>query len=63
MTLRDVNSPTDLRQVAIDDLPPIAQEIRELLVDTCSKNAGHSCYEELMQIRPQLYVPLSSSFL
>src|SRR5687768_12102050 len=41
MSLKDINSPADLKQIPIDDLPPIAHEIRELLIDTCSKNGGH----------------------
>ena len=40
-TLKDINSPADLRHCSIEELNGIAQEIRELLIDTCSKNGGH----------------------
>jgi 1-deoxy-D-xylulose-5-phosphate synthase len=36
-----VNSPTDLKALKIDDLPILAAEIRELIIDVCSKNGGH----------------------
>lgn len=41
MTLKDINSPADLKQCSTEELTDIAQEIRELLIDTCSKNGGH----------------------
>ncbi len=41
ITLKDINSPTDLKQCSMDEMRDIAQEIRELLIDTCSKNGGH----------------------
>ncbi len=41
MTLKDINSPKDLRQCSIEELNGIAQEIRELLITTCSANGGH----------------------
>lgn len=41
VTLKDVNSPQDLRQASVEDLNGIAAEIRHLLIDTCSKNGGH----------------------
>lgn len=41
LSLKDINSPADLKQVPMEDLPAIAQEIRELLISTCSANGGH----------------------
>ena len=41
MGLKDINSPADLKLVSMEDLPAIAQEIRELLISTCSANGGH----------------------
>ncbi len=41
MTLKDINSPLDLRQCGTEELQVIAQEIRELLIKTCSANGGH----------------------
>lgn len=40
-TLKDVNSPADLKHCSTQEMESIAQEIRELLIDTCSKNGGH----------------------
>jgi 1-deoxy-D-xylulose-5-phosphate synthase len=40
-TLKDINSPADLKHCSTEELTDIAQEIRELLIDTCSKNGGH----------------------
>jgi 1-deoxy-D-xylulose-5-phosphate synthase len=36
-----VNSPSDLKILKLDDLPILAAEIRELIIDVCSKNGGH----------------------
>lgn len=41
ITLNQINSPADLKQATMEDLPLIAQEVRELLIDTCAKNGGH----------------------
>ena len=41
VSLKDINSPADIKHASMDDLRDIAQEIRELLIDTCSKNGGH----------------------
>ncbi len=41
LSLKDINSPADLKQVPLEELPAIAQEIRELLISTCSANGGH----------------------
>lgn len=40
-SLKDINSPQDLRQCTNEELESIAQEIRHLLIETCSKNGGH----------------------
>lgn len=39
--LSTVNSPTDLKKLKIDDLPGLAGEIRELILDVVSANGGH----------------------
>lgn len=39
--LNKINSPEDLRQLDIKDLPHLAEEIRELIIDVVSKNGGH----------------------
>ena len=36
-----INSPTDLRRLKEDDLPDLAQEIREFLIDNVSRTGGH----------------------
>ncbi|HBC45963.1 MAG TPA: 1-deoxy-D-xylulose-5-phosphate synthase, partial [candidate division Zixibacteria bacterium] len=36
-----VNSPSDLKILKLDDLPILAAEIRELIIDVCAKNGGH----------------------
>lgn len=36
-----VNSPEDLKKLKVDDLPPLAEEIREIMIDVCSRNGGH----------------------
>lgn len=41
ITLKDINSPADLRNASTEDLNNIAEEIRQFLIDTCSKNGGH----------------------
>jgi 1-deoxy-D-xylulose-5-phosphate synthase len=41
-TLLDrINSPDDLRKFQLTDLPRIAAEMRELIIDSVSKNGGH----------------------
>ncbi len=39
--LEGIRSPADLRQISLDSLPEVASEVRELLLETCSKNGGH----------------------
>lgn len=39
--LKDIDSPSDLKQCSVDELKDIAQEIRDLLISTCSANGGH----------------------
>ncbi len=39
--LHGIYSPDDLKQVRIEDLPKIAQEIRESIIEACAKNGGH----------------------
>ena len=39
--LDKINSPSDLRSLGADDIPRLADEIREFLVDTVCKNGGH----------------------
>ncbi len=37
----DINSPADLKRVKREDLPKVAKEIRELLLQSISKTGGH----------------------
>ena len=39
--LDKIKSPADVKNLNEDDLPLLAQEIREVLVDTVSQNGGH----------------------
>lgn len=39
--LEKINSPDDLRQLSIKELPLLADEIRQLIIDTVSKTGGH----------------------
>lgn len=39
--LEKVNSPKDIKKLNIEELNNLCQEIRELMVDTVSKNGGH----------------------
>lgn len=39
--LDKIKSPSDVKNLNEDDLPLLAQEIREVLVDTVSQNGGH----------------------
>lgn len=36
-----VKCPADLRKIAVEDLPRLAQEYRDYLIEVCSKNGGH----------------------
>ncbi|MDE6754300.1 MAG: 1-deoxy-D-xylulose-5-phosphate synthase [Muribaculaceae bacterium] len=39
--LTTINSPADLRQLSVDQLPQLCSEIREFLIENLSKNPGH----------------------
>jgi 1-deoxy-D-xylulose-5-phosphate synthase len=41
MILETINSPTDLRQLREEELPKLADELRETIVHTVSKTGGH----------------------
>ncbi len=41
MYLEEINSPADLRELSPKELETLAQEIRELIIDTVSRNGGH----------------------
>lgn len=39
--LQQINSPADIKQLSPSDLPKLAGEIRQLIIETCAKNGGH----------------------
>ena len=39
--LYKVNSPADLKQLSIDELPQYCRELRQYIIEECSKNPGH----------------------
>ena len=39
--LEKINSPEDLKKMSKNDLPLLASEIREIIIDVVSKNGGH----------------------
>ena len=39
--LEKINSPNDLKKIARKDLPILASELREVIIDVVSKNGGH----------------------
>ncbi len=41
MILEQINDPSDLRKLSVDDLSILAREIRELIIDVVSRNGGH----------------------
>jgi 1-deoxy-D-xylulose-5-phosphate synthase len=41
MLLDSINSPRDLKQINKTDLPPLAEELRQRIIDTVSKTGGH----------------------
>lgn len=41
MFLEKIDSPTDLRQISEQDLPALAEEIRQVIIETVAKNGGH----------------------
>jgi 1-deoxy-D-xylulose-5-phosphate synthase len=40
--LPEINSPADLRQLRVDDLQEVADEVRQFIIDTCSRIGGHT---------------------
>lgn len=39
--LDKIDSPSDLRKLRLEELPTLAAEMRDLIIDTVSKNSGH----------------------
>jgi 1-deoxy-D-xylulose-5-phosphate synthase len=40
--LSEINSPADLRQLRVVDLQEVADEVRQFIIDTCSRVGGHT---------------------
>ena len=40
--LSEINSPADLRQLKVEDLQEVADEVRQFIIDTCSRIGGHT---------------------
>src|SRR4051794_13740078 len=40
--LSEINSPADLRQLRIEDLQEVADEVRQFILETCSRVGGHT---------------------
>ncbi len=40
--LSEINSPADLRQLRVADLQEVADEVRQFIIDTCSRVGGHT---------------------
>lgn len=40
--ISEINSPADLRQLRVEDLQEVADEIRAFIIDTCSRIGGHT---------------------
>ena len=40
--LSEINSPADLRQLRVEDLQEVADEVRSFIIDTCSRVGGHT---------------------
>lgn len=40
--LSEINSPSDLRQLKVEDLQEVADEVRQFIIDTCSRVGGHT---------------------
>ncbi len=40
--ISEINSPADLRQLKVDDLQEVADEIRAFIIETCSRIGGHT---------------------
>ena len=41
MLLRDIKTPTELRKLPVDQLQPIADQLRDYIIDTLSSHPGH----------------------
>ena len=39
--LPNINSPTDVKALAAEELPALAQEIRERIIQVTARNGGH----------------------
>ena len=39
--LHQINGPEDLRQLSASDMPEVAAELRQLIIETCAANGGH----------------------
>lgn len=40
--ISEINSPSDLRQLRVEDLQEVADEIRAFIIETCSRIGGHT---------------------
>jgi 1-deoxy-D-xylulose-5-phosphate synthase len=40
--LSEINSPSDLRQLKVEDLQEVADEVRQFIIETCSRVGGHT---------------------
>ena len=40
--LSEINSPADLRQLRVEDLQEVADEVRQFMLETCSRVGGHT---------------------
>lgn len=40
--LSEINSPADLRQLRVEDLQEVADEVRAFIIETCSRVGGHT---------------------
>jgi len=40
--LSEINSPADLRQLRVEDLQEVADEVRQYIIDTCAQIGGHT---------------------
>ena len=40
--ISEINSPADLRQLRVEDLQELADEVRQFIIDTCSLIGGHT---------------------
>src|SRR5687768_1665613 len=40
--LSEINSPSDLRDLKVEDLQEVADEVRQFIIDTCSRVGGHT---------------------